>query len=71
MCVLIFVVNRPQAPLKTLGAIALLTVATMGFSNTSLSYLNYPTQVADCGALSRCHMVLLPFASAHDRVGGL
>lgn len=34
-----------KAPLRTFGFISLLTVATMGFSNTSLSYLNYPTQV--------------------------
>eukprot|EP00038_Savillea_parva_P030832 m.80597 g.80597 ORF g.80597 m.80597 type:complete len:363 (+) comp9364_c0_seq1:1350-2438(+) len=38
-------IKPSKAPLKTLGVIATLTVATMGFSNTSLSYLNYPTQV--------------------------
>lgn len=32
-------------PLKTYGLIAFLTLGTMGLSNSSLSYLNYPTQV--------------------------
>jgi len=38
-------VVESKAPLKTFGFISVVTVATMGFSNTSLSYLNYPTQV--------------------------
>ena len=32
-------------PLHIYGFIAFLTVATIGLSNTSLGYLNYPTQV--------------------------
>jgi len=32
-------------PLHVYGFIAFLTVATIGLSNTSLGYLNYPTQV--------------------------
>jgi adenosine 3'-phospho 5'-phosphosulfate transporter B3 len=32
-------------PLRTYSFLALTTVATMGFSNASLGYLNYPTQV--------------------------
>ena len=32
-------------PLRTYTLLALTTVATMGFSNASLGYLNYPTQV--------------------------
>jgi len=34
-----------KIPLKTYSFLAFLTVATMGLSNTSLNYLNYPTQV--------------------------
>lgn len=34
-----------KIPLKTYSLLAFLTVATMGLSNTSLKYLNYPTQV--------------------------
>jgi len=34
-----------KVPLKTYTFLALTTVATMGFSNASLGYLNYPTQV--------------------------
>ncbi|KAK7025594.1 hypothetical protein SK128_025353, partial [Halocaridina rubra] len=34
-----------KIPLKTYLTIALLTVGTMGFSNSSVGYLNYPTQV--------------------------
>ncbi|KAL5016770.1 hypothetical protein ScPMuIL_006359 [Solemya velum] len=34
-----------KIPLKTYFFIAFLTVATMGLSNTSVAYLNYPTQV--------------------------
>lgn len=34
-----------KIPLKTYSILAFLTVATMGLSNTSLNYLNYPTQV--------------------------
>lgn len=37
-----------RVPLKTYGFLAFLTVATMGLSNTSLGYLNYPTQVHMC-----------------------
>lgn len=32
-------------PIKTYMLLALLTLGTMGFSNSSLGYLNYPTQV--------------------------
>lgn len=32
-------------PLKTYGLLAFLTLGTMGLSNSSLGYLNYPTQV--------------------------
>ncbi|EDO32018.1 predicted protein, partial [Nematostella vectensis] len=34
-----------KIPLKTYAGLALLTVSTMGLSNSSLGYLNYPTQV--------------------------
>ena len=34
-----------QVPITTYLLLAFLTVATMGLSNTSLRYLNYPTQV--------------------------
>ena len=34
-----------RIPLKSYGVLAFLTVATMGLSNTSVGYLNYPTQV--------------------------
>ena len=34
-----------RIPGKTYTIIAFLTVGTMGLSNTSLGYLNYPTQV--------------------------
>ncbi|OCT76432.1 hypothetical protein XELAEV_18031632mg [Xenopus laevis] len=37
--------KRRRIPAKTYMIIAFLTVATMGLSNTSLGYLNYPTQV--------------------------
>ena len=33
-----------RVPLRTYAMLALTTVATMGFSNASLGYLNYPTQ---------------------------
>eukprot|EP00112_Aurelia_sp_Birch-Aquarium-sp1_P001165 Seg1120.5 transcript_id=Seg1120.5/GoldUCD/mRNA.D3Y31 product="Adenosine 3'-phospho 5'-phosphosulfate transporter 2" protein_id=Seg1120.5/GoldUCD/D3Y31 len=36
---------KRRIPLKTYGLLAFLTVATMGLSNTSVGYLNYPTQV--------------------------
>eukprot|EP00794_Sanderia_malayensis_P004652 gene4652-5260_t len=36
---------KRRIPLKTYTLLAFLTVATMGLSNTSLGYLNYPTQV--------------------------
>ena len=39
-----------RVPLKTYAFLAFLTVATMGLSNTSLGYLNYPTQVRTCTA---------------------
>jgi hypothetical protein len=62
-----------RVPLRTYAFLALTTVATMGFSNASLGYLNYPTQVADaasykessvqcCGsgsALIRIHLAVL------------
>ena len=34
-----------RIPMPTYVVISLLTVTTMGFSNLSLEYLNYPTQV--------------------------
>ncbi|XP_045618851.2 adenosine 3'-phospho 5'-phosphosulfate transporter 2 [Procambarus clarkii] len=34
-----------KIPLRTYVIIAILTVGTMGFSNSSVGYLNYPTQV--------------------------
>ena len=34
-----------KVPLKVYALLAVTTVATMGFSNGSLAYLNYPTQV--------------------------
>ncbi|EHB06403.1 Adenosine 3'-phospho 5'-phosphosulfate transporter 2 [Heterocephalus glaber] len=37
--------KRRRIPGKTYMTIAFLTVGTMGLSNTSLGYLNYPTQV--------------------------
>ncbi|XP_069814142.1 adenosine 3'-phospho 5'-phosphosulfate transporter 2 isoform X2 [Dendropsophus ebraccatus] len=37
--------KRRRIPAKTYMMIAFLTVGTMGLSNTSLGYLNYPTQV--------------------------
>lgn len=37
--------KRRKIPLKTYSLLAFLTVSTMGLSNTSLNYLNYPTQV--------------------------
>lgn len=37
--------KRRRIPGKTYMIIAFLTVGTMGLSNTSLGYLNYPTQV--------------------------
>ncbi|KAM5157666.1 adenosine 3'-phospho 5'-phosphosulfate transporter 2 isoform 1-T1 [Mantella aurantiaca] len=37
--------KRRRIPAKTYMMIAVLTVGTMGLSNTSLGYLNYPTQV--------------------------
>ncbi|XP_065062525.1 adenosine 3'-phospho 5'-phosphosulfate transporter 2-like isoform X1 [Rhopilema esculentum] len=36
---------KRRIPLKTYALLAFLTVATMGLSNTSVGYLNYPTQV--------------------------
>ena len=36
-----------RIPVKTYSILAFLTVATMGLSNTSLNYLNYPTQVCE------------------------
>ena len=38
-------VNDSRIPLKTYLLLAALTVGTMGLSNSSLGYLNYPTQV--------------------------
>ena len=34
-----------RIPMKMYVLLAFLTVATMGLSNTSVGYLNYPTQV--------------------------
>jgi solute carrier family 35 (adenosine 3'-phospho 5'-phosphosulfate transporter), member B3 len=35
-----------RIPMRTFSLLAFLTVSTMALSNSSLSYLNYPTQVA-------------------------
>lgn len=40
-----FISLSSRIPGKTYMIIAFLTVGTMGLSNTSLGYLNYPTQV--------------------------
>lgn len=37
--------RRRKVPLKTYCFLAFLTVSTMGLSNSSLGYLNYPIQV--------------------------
>ena len=37
--------NKRKIPLLTYAFLAFLTVTTMGCSNTSVGYLNYPTQV--------------------------
>ena len=34
-----------RIPIRTYAVLAFLTVATMGLSNSSVGYLNYPTQV--------------------------
>lgn len=36
---------KRMIPLRVYGLLAFLTLGTMGLSNSSLSYLNYPTQV--------------------------
>ncbi|KAJ1529929.1 hypothetical protein ONE63_006657 [Megalurothrips usitatus] len=38
-------IRERKIPLKTYFLLAFLTLGTMGFSNSSLQYLNYPTQV--------------------------
>ncbi|KAL1517328.1 hypothetical protein ABEB36_001105 [Hypothenemus hampei] len=38
-------INNRRIPIKTYLLLALLTLGTMGLSNSSLGYLNYPTQV--------------------------
>ncbi|XP_050508634.1 adenosine 3'-phospho 5'-phosphosulfate transporter 2-like [Diabrotica virgifera virgifera] len=38
-------ITSRRIPIKTYFLLALLTLGTMGFSNASLGYLNYPTQV--------------------------
>lgn len=38
-------IRQRKTPIKVYSFLALLTLGTMGFSNSSLSYLNYPTQV--------------------------
>ena len=43
--VLVFDFSFFRVPLKMYFLIAFLTVSTMGLSNASLGYLNYPTQV--------------------------
>lgn len=47
-------INR-RIPLPTYLLLALLTLGTMGFSNSSLGYLNYPTQVF----LRKSHVIAL------------
>ena len=42
-----------KVPLRTYTLLAITTVATMGFSNASLGYLNYPTQVSVWGCSKR------------------
>ncbi|XP_023232616.1 adenosine 3'-phospho 5'-phosphosulfate transporter 2-like [Centruroides sculpturatus] len=37
--------HRSMVPIKTYALLALLTVGSIGLSNTSVGYLNYPTQV--------------------------
>lgn len=37
--------NQRKIPMRTYGFLAFLTLGTMGLSNSSLGYLNYPTQV--------------------------
>ncbi|XP_067118142.1 adenosine 3'-phospho 5'-phosphosulfate transporter 2 isoform X2 [Centruroides vittatus] len=37
--------HRSRVPIKTYALLALLTVGSIGLSNTSVGYLNYPTQV--------------------------
>lgn len=37
--------NERRIPMKTYALLAFLTLGTMGLSNSSLGYLNYPTQV--------------------------
>ena len=37
--------RKRRVPIRVYPIIAFLTVATIGLSNTSLGYLNYPTQV--------------------------
>lgn len=37
--------SKRSIPMKTYCLLAFLTLGTMGLSNSSLSYLNYPTQV--------------------------
>ncbi|MPC35946.1 Adenosine 3'-phospho 5'-phosphosulfate transporter 2 [Portunus trituberculatus] len=44
-----------KIPLRTYAAIAFLTVGTMGFSNSSVGYLNYPTQVCIATTISIYH----------------
>ncbi|KAL6726865.1 hypothetical protein Aduo_008794 [Ancylostoma duodenale] len=39
--------TRRKIPLKIYFLLAFFTVATMGLSNASVGYLNYPTQVRD------------------------
>lgn len=43
--ILVFGFSFFRVPLKIYFLIAFLTVSTMGLSNASLGYLNYPTQV--------------------------
>ena len=48
-----------KVPLRTYTLLAITTVATMGFSNASLGYLNYPTQVKAPGELKLSQLTLV------------
>jgi hypothetical protein len=49
-----------RVPLRTYAFLALTTVATMGFSNASLGYLNYPTQVAHAASYKESSVASKP-----------
>ena len=54
--------EKRRIPMQTYALLALATLTTMGFSNASLGYLNYPTQVCtwiQCRSMR--HTVVLGF----------